>query len=61
MDVDLLPLRKRITNTFKLCGFLIRSENSSYLAELVHDNRQIQPNVGKENNGCFRVGTLQFL
>ncbi|EDX09362.1 DNA polymerase epsilon subunit 2 [Drosophila simulans] len=33
MDVDLLPLRKRITNTFKLCGFLIRSENSSYLAE----------------------------
>jgi len=33
MDADLLPLRKRITNTFKLCGFLIRSENSSYLAE----------------------------
>ncbi|XP_017129312.1 DNA polymerase epsilon subunit 2 [Drosophila elegans] len=33
MDADLLPLRKRITNTFKLCGFMIRSENSSYLAE----------------------------
>ncbi|XP_037722354.1 DNA polymerase epsilon subunit 2 [Drosophila subpulchrella] len=33
MEADLLPLRKRITNTFKLCGFLIRSENSSYLAE----------------------------
>ncbi|BFF98090.1 DNA polymerase epsilon subunit 2 [Drosophila madeirensis] len=33
MDAELIPLRKRITNIFKLCGFLIRSENSTYLAE----------------------------
>ncbi|XP_017138625.1 DNA polymerase epsilon subunit 2 [Drosophila miranda] len=33
MDAELIPLRKRITNNFKLCGFLIRSENSTYLAE----------------------------
>ncbi|XP_068149363.1 DNA polymerase epsilon subunit 2 [Drosophila tropicalis] len=33
MDAELLQLRKRITNNFKLSGFLIRSENSSYLAE----------------------------
>ncbi|KAH8270143.1 hypothetical protein KR018_004652 [Drosophila ironensis] len=32
MDAELL-LRKRIANNFKLCGFMIRSENSAYLAE----------------------------
>ncbi|XP_064544499.1 DNA polymerase epsilon subunit 2 [Drosophila montana] len=30
---ELAQLRKRITTSFKLCGFLIRSENSTYLAE----------------------------
>lgn len=30
---ELAHLRKRITTSFKLCGFLIRSENSTYLAE----------------------------
>ncbi|XP_034107437.1 LOW QUALITY PROTEIN: DNA polymerase epsilon subunit 2 [Drosophila albomicans] len=30
---ELAQLRKRITTSFKLCGFLIRSENSNFLAE----------------------------
>lgn len=51
MDADLLTLKKRITNNFKLCGFLIRSENSSYLAE------QLLPFDGAERDKWLTVIT----